>query len=755
MTTGLLKMSKISTRTRKIRIFYVTFSFIFLISCFIWVFVYSNFDLLYFLKVCLSRPKRILTAILAMLVGAFLINRFFREIRNSLSRYNILIVAANVCIGIATIFFAYLFYYSLNHVKLQGYFDNRKIVPLFNISSDKDGTSFDKFLVPYFMKRKSPVLRDSSYTWSYSYGARYDFDGAIKRVNAFMEGDPEILALKSSIRSDTNRPFDFETIVWKSNERSTHNIVLTRQLYLWDFMAAYKKTGELKYLSVSKYLMMKWLYTVKRYPESRSYDWVEDVVSGRIEAHMALMEILRSLKMISRDEELLFIRSLIHHLDYLRDDKRYVSGSNHGLYENCALLSIALRYPELNDSEKIKDLAIKRMEDQIDKNVSGMGVDLELSPFYQRVVMERYLWFYLVCRETGIKLSDKYIERLRRMFGYAAYILYPDNTIPAFGDSDPGKMSYEGWPLDLVKEWSEVQELTCVNLNKCNWSPPDFRSKLWGESGFAVIRNQKRSGDDLMLIMDAGPWPRGHQHYDALSICMFVNGMSLLEGPGYPSYHDPNRKRIIGTTAHNTVSVDLKDQSRGGSQVLNFTPEFTIKNGVEVTNFAFIRAKHNLYEGVIHYRNIFYLFPSSILIIDQLISSKEHDYRQHFHFNHKLIGKFEMGDSQRKMTTCHIGNDTGKSIALEAFSVTDGKPPVRLIPEVLVDKVSLTVHPDIVYFSRGRNLTFVTLFELNYSKNNPVEFTLEGGKVEFKNHNRKITIDLDNDGGLRYFKSLI
>lgn len=748
-------MSKISTRARKIKIFHVTFSFIFLISCLIWVLVYLNFDLFHFLRLCLGYPRRTLTAILAILLGTLLINRFFRKNRNSLLRYKNLIVAANLCTGMATICFTYLFYYSLNHVNLQEYFDKRKIVSLFNISSNKEINSFDRLLVEYFMRRKPPALRDSSYTWSYSYAANYDFGGAIKRVNAFMEGDPEILALKGSIKSKKNRPFDFETLLWKSNKRSIHNIVLTRQLYLWDFMAAYKKTGELKYLSVSKNLMMKWLYTVKRYPESRSYDWVEDVVSGRIEAHMALMEILRSLKMISRDEELLFIRSLIHHLDYLRDDKRYVSGSNHGLYENCALLSIALRYPELNDSEKIKDLAIKRMEDQIDKNVSGEGVDLELSPFYQRVVMERYLWFYLVCRETGIKLSDKYIERLRRMFGYAAYILYPDNTIPAFGDSDPGKMSYEGWPLDLVKEWSEVQELTCVNLKKSNCSPPDFRSKLWGESGFAVIRNQKRSGDDLVLIMDAGPWPHGHQHYDALSICMFVNGMSLLEGPGYPSYHNPNRKRIIGTTAHNTVSVDLEDQSRGGSQVLNFTPEFTIKNGAEVTNFAFIRAKHNLYEGVIHYRNIFYLFPSSILIIDQLISSKEHDYRQHFHFNHTLIGKFKMDDIESKMMTCHMGNDTGRSIALEAFCITDGKPPVRLTPEALVDKLSLMEHPDIVYFSRGRNMTFVTLFELNYSKNNPVEFNLDGGKVEFKNRNRKITIDMDNEGGLRYLKNLI
>jgi len=75
-------------------------------------------------------------------------------------------------------------------------------------------------------------------------------------------------------------------------------------------------------------------------------------------------------------------------------------------------------------------------------------------------------------------------------------------------------------------------------------------------------------------VVDAGPLGytsiAAHGHADALSFTLSVGGREFLIDPGTYAYHTQERWRqyFRGTSAHNTVRVDARDQSEQGGNFL-------------------------------------------------------------------------------------------------------------------------------------------------------------------------------------------
>jgi len=69
----------------------------------------------------------------------------------------------------------------------------------------------------------------------------------------------------------------------------------------------------------------------------------------------------------------------------------------------------------------------------------------------------------------------------------------------------------------------------------------------------------------VSLLFDAGPfgpWSAGHSHADTLSLVVSVGSEDVLIDPGTYTYLDPDwRDAFRGTTAHNTIRMDGKDQA--------------------------------------------------------------------------------------------------------------------------------------------------------------------------------------------------
>ena len=167
-------------------------------------------------------------------------------------------------------------------------------------------------------------------------------------------------------------------------------------------------------------------------------------------------------------------------------------------------------------------------------------------------------------------------------------------------------------------------------------------SRLFPESGYGVMLDGWDRKANFM-VMDCGPlgYKTGaHGHADGLSIQAALRGRRILTDMGTYAYNREQNLRnyFRGTRAHNTVSVDDKDQAEivGG---MNWAaiPRAQVLHSYFSERLDTITAEEGGYRRlpfpVIHRRTIFFLKKTGLfLVLDKLVSEGEHKYDLHYHF---------------------------------------------------------------------------------------------------------------------------
>lgn len=94
------------------------------------------------------------------------------------------------------------------------------------------------------------------------------------------------------------------------------------------------------------------------------------------------------------------------------------------------------------------------------------------------------------------------------------------------------------------------------------------------DGGYYVLGRGFESKDEIRLIADAGALGyqgiAAHGHADALAFTLSIGGREFLIDPGTYAYHTEPAWRAYfrGTSAHNTVRVDERDQSESGGNFM-------------------------------------------------------------------------------------------------------------------------------------------------------------------------------------------
>lgn len=277
---------------------------------------------------------------------------------------------------------------------------------------------------------------------------------------------------------------------------------------------------------------------------------------------------------------------------------------------------------------------------------------------------------------------------MKKMAWFAEEILYPDGRLPSIADCPGGRPSVVNWPWQELPDWESLTDLRRT-LSAGTTIRGQPGAKLWPDSGYFVLRTGAPNwtpAEAMMLTFRTGPVSRAHQHHDQLSITLFANGRALLSGPGYPPMLDSTeRSRLISTTSQNTVSVDNQAQVLGPSKVI----WQRLNDGVTA-----ISAVSNLYEGVTHRRSIVYgPQADAILIVDELMSDRPRDFRQHF--------RFAPGLSVSAGSAAAECSENGRRLLrVKTQAVADG----REVP------VAATARGEVATFHvRASEMTFVTL----------------------------------------------
>lgn len=347
------------------------------------------------------------------------------------------------------------------------------------------------------------------------------------------------------------------------------------------------------------------------------------------------------------------VKSFYEHGVYLRN--YHARHGNHACMELRGLAAVAAMFPEFTTSGEWLAYSLKEFTYYIWQNVYEDGVQFEASPSYHAVVMRdayevlNMLRWMEVPDEMGISI------RLEKMFEVYMHLLTPMKTLPRFGDTDLMSEEIQKDTMAIGTILFKRSDFKYLSGNKFPihqiWRYGIENAKLFNEVqavipntcatyypvGGYMISRESWERDAKYIVMRAGVGINGHTHADALSIIAYAYGKELVVDSGIGLYEwIPERKFIVSTKAHNTVTVDGQDQH---VRNLHWAPPPSAPCKIwdfrSEERYDFFFASHYGYtryeDPVIHTRKVLYLKDRYWVIIDLLHAEKMHQHDLYFH----------------------------------------------------------------------------------------------------------------------------
>ena len=298
---------------------------------------------------------------------------------------------------------------------------------------------------------------------------------------------------------------------------------------------------------------------------------------------------------------------------------------NHGFSEAAALLILHENFPQLDPGNRWRTTSLSRLQAFFGNAVDAEGVEVEKSLFYHFYVYTFALQLLSWAKTNNITLPEALLGQIKGMGRYASYVTWPDGSVPLLGSSVRLVPADErAVYADAVRE---DPELAYALTGGETGTPPAERAKLFQHSGQAILRSpvtpDAGHADDSQLIMDVGPPQSKHSHHEALAFNYYSHGRELLVDSGLDTYSSGQAFDYFhGTTAHNTIVVDGKDQSAG-----------PVAPGLTTTGdgWAYQSGVASVYPGVTHRRSVLLLGRDLVLVADAVSGDRSHGFEQLWH----------------------------------------------------------------------------------------------------------------------------
>lgn len=396
--------------------------------------------------------------------------------------------------------------------------------------------------------------------------------------------------------------------------------------------------------------------------------------SCAMEVALRAMNLLAAFEIFRRSEELTeerlvaLLAILDQHGAHIRRNLEfsYIATSNHYLSDVVGLLWLGVMLPELEASRAWRRFGIGQLLREMDNQVLDDGADFESSTGYHRLVLELFLYSFILCRQNNIEIEERYWSKLRQMFEYACVVLRPDGRAPLIGDTDSGRVL-------PVRNREASDHAYLLALGATLFNEPRFKSAgrkmpeelLWilGRDGVRAFESlpeaQEAEGSrafpdagtyiqrdrDLYLLFNAsGVGARGrgsHGHNDALSLEVSACGVSFIIDPGTYVYTANLKERNIfrSTRYHSTVEVDGAEQNTTDERtpfVLGDEAHPSLLVWETTREHDLVAAEHTGYkrlrEPVTCRRSVRFDKRGRFwLVEDKLEGAGEHDVRFRFH----------------------------------------------------------------------------------------------------------------------------
>lgn len=518
------------------------------------------------------------------------------------------------------------------------------------------------------------------------------------------------------------------------NEDPLHSVYWRMNFYglrpTLNLIYAYRKTGNSRY---AKKLID--LDTSFFNAEDRSrYAWADDhAVAFRAMALTDAWWRLRQGHMLTERESQRFLVEIEKTATFLADPNHYQPQHNHGINEAAALLQIAVDFPHMPGAAGWSQLAKTRLDLSIHSLVDADGVLIENSPYYQFYVLDKLWQIDRWALSMHFSLSRDFHARLAQMIRYSTYVLQPDSSVPLLGASLQATIHAKG---SFALMAASDPQFKYVLSHGAKGKVPRHTSVTFPVAGQTIMRSgwgkPSTFTKQSYLTFNVGPYRTTHSSLDALGITLYGNGTTLLPGPGLYTYtHGVMRNYFHGTSSHNTVVVDGKDQTPGSA----VAGPLIERNGI-----TYQSGEESLNRGVTHRRMVMMLDADHFLITDRISSVTPHTYQQMFHMfpGAKL--------TRNGLTVAGQGSRPGQSITISqvdtsglSVGVVAGRmhPPAGICSQEYEVAVAC---PAVSYTQRGTNVQFTTLLTIGNAQRLTVQRRRASDQLTLADGRRSVTL---------------
>lgn len=277
--------------------------------------------------------------------------------------------------------------------------------------------------------------------------------------------------------------------------------------------AVYVQTGNEKYA-------LEWIAEIK--------DWINDNSANyprALEVALRIGEWVKSYQYfinkydspsITTNDNIIFLKSLKEHADYL---STVDTPGNHGTMEKYNLLLVAVMFPEFKSASSWLSNASTGLEGHLNTDFLADGVEYEMSPGYQDVVLRNFFPANELTQMNNLNLfSSNYLIRLEKAVEFQMFINKPSQYTPALSDTSR-QAKYNSFVSKGASLFGR-QDMLYVYTSGASGTMPTTISKNYPNGGYTIMRSgwgtSANFNQQLYLVFDSGPSGGGHGHFDWL-----------------------------------------------------------------------------------------------------------------------------------------------------------------------------------------------------------------------------------------------
>lgn len=321
--------------------------------------------------------------------------------------------------------------------------------------------------------------------------------------------------------------------------------------------------------------------------------------------------------------------------------------SNHTISEAFGLWMIGLLFPELKYAEKYLSLGKQLLEQEAANQIFPDGSYSMYSLNYHRFILHIYLYAIRLSEIYQSPFTDPFRKSVTKSVNYLSHLLNSKiGEMPVYGSND-GALILPLNNCDFTDYRPLLQLGWYITMGERLFDPGPWDEDLFWLCGAESLSPSRRGGGGegelsfshggIYLLCNANSravirctdFTSRPSHADQLHVDLWMHGHNLAIDAGTYLYSGYGiwRNGLARTSAHNTVTVDGKDQM---TLVSRFTWTNWSKGKVIKHDKGIWQGEHDGYKPVSHKRSVMALEGDRWLVIDTLDADQPHRYALHW-----------------------------------------------------------------------------------------------------------------------------